>query len=147
MRRPRNPKLSLALSAAVILLLTIFSTTTRAAAQTEKVLHTFGFESKSGTDPESNLIFDSAGNLYGTTTYGGTDNVGTVFELTPKPGGVWTEVLLHSFAKNGTDGQNPQAGLIFDSAGNLYGTTNAGGIDSNGTVFELSPPVPPSTLD
>ncbi len=88
---------------------------------TETVLHSFG----SGTDgarPEAGLIFDSAGNLYGTTTAGGIHHAGTVFELSPRQGGGYTETVLHSFG-NGTDGQYPYAGLLFDAAGNLYGTT------------------------
>jgi uncharacterized repeat protein (TIGR03803 family) len=136
------------LSAAIVLLtlfLTAFLTAPGAIAQTERVLHSFGSNTKAGLAPASNLIFDSRGNLYGTTIEGGTDNVGTVFELTPKPGGAWTELLLHSFAESGHDGQSPYSGLIFDSAGNLYGTTTAGGVGSGGIVFELSPPVPPST--
>ena len=61
---------------------------------------------------------------------------GTVFELSPREGGGWTETVLHSFG-NGTDGQLPAAGLILDAAGNLYGMTNAGGIHGDGTVFEI----------
>jgi hypothetical protein len=60
---------------------------------------------------------------------------GTVFELTPQAGGGWTEQVLYSFGK-GPDGGNPYAGLIFDAAGNLYGTTAEGGTYSAGTVFE-----------
>ena len=85
------------------------------------MLHSFG----NGTDgvyPFAGLIFDAAGNLYGTTYEGGTYGYGTVFELTPTRGGGWTETVLHSFG-NGTDGDVPYAGLIFDAAGNLYGTT------------------------
>src|ERR1019366_8148458 len=73
------------------------------------------------------------------TTSVGAYGFGTVFELTPKKGGGWTEQLLHSFNNNGTDGQYPLAGLIFDKAGNLYGTTSGGGTYNLGTVFELSP--------
>ena len=62
-----------------------------------------------------------------------------MFELTPTAGGAWTEKVLHSFG-NGTDGVGPQAGLIFDAAGNLYGTTAKGGTYGiDGTVFELTP--------
>ncbi len=70
------------------------------------------------------LIFDDAGNLYGTTGAGGTYGYGTVFELTPAAGGGWTEQVLHNF--NDADGGKPQAGLILDAAGNLYGTTVRG---------------------
>ena len=62
-----------------------------------------------------------------------------MFELTPSPGGGWTEKLLHNFNNNGTDGANPYAGLVFDAADNLYGTTYRGGGYSVGTVFELTP--------
>jgi uncharacterized repeat protein (TIGR03803 family) len=113
---------------------------------TEQVL--YGFDGNpldpGGSDPLAGLIFDAAGNLYGTTLYGGTyDNCdgmgcGTVFELTPAGGGGWTEHVLHSFG-DGADGYNAQAGLIFDAAGNLYSTTNAGGAYNAGTVFEVTP--------
>jgi uncharacterized repeat protein (TIGR03803 family) len=110
---------------------------------TEKVLH--NFNGKDGISP-STLIFDAAGNLYGTTYAGGHATscggvCGTVFELTPKAGGVWTEKVLHSFNNNRKDGIQPWAGLIFDPAGNLYGTTAQGGRSacSCGTVFKLIP--------
>ncbi len=104
---------------------------------TERVLYNFG----SGTDgvgPEAGLIFDAAGNLYGTAAYGGSHGSGAVFELTPAAGGTWTEKVLWSFG-SGTDGANPFCGLIFDAAGNLYGATAFGGPHNYGTVFELTP--------
>ena len=104
---------------------------------TETVLHSFG----NGTDgivPDGSLLFDQASNLYGTTVLGGIHGLGTAFELSPRQGGGWTETILHSFG-NGTDGISPNASLIFDSNGNLYGTTYFGGIHGQGTVFELSP--------
>jgi uncharacterized repeat protein (TIGR03803 family) len=101
----------------------------------ESVLHSF--DDTDGQQPVGTLIFDSAGNLYGTTWIGGTYGWGTVFELMQNADGSWKESVLHSF--NSTDGQNPLAGVIFDSAGNLYGTTGYGGPDSYGTVFELTP--------
>jgi uncharacterized repeat protein (TIGR03803 family) len=118
----------------------------------EKVLHRFDNNHKDGFYPSASLIFDAAGNLYGTTYQGGAYRFGTVFELTPKANGDWTEKILHSFhryGKNGVygkDGASPYASLIFDSAGNLYGTTSAGGAfsgnncprDGCGTVFELT---------
>src|ERR1019366_44782 len=91
-----------------------------------------------GMNPWAGLIFDAAGNLYGTTYGGGTYDKGTVFELTPTAGGGWTETVLHSFNQTGTDGTEPLAGLIFDAAGNLYGTTYQGGTYSGGTVFEVT---------
>ena len=81
---------------------------------------------------------DAAGNLYGTTYDGGIHYSGTVFELTPREGGGWTETVSHSFG-NGTDGYEPYAGLIIDAAGNLSGTTVEGGIHGYGTVFEITP--------
>jgi uncharacterized repeat protein (TIGR03803 family) len=108
------------------------------------VLHGFGH----GTDgimPEDNLVFDAAGNLYGTTfcggAYGGCESFsGTVFELSPGVGGAWSEKVLHSFG-HGSDGSFPYADLIVDAAGNLYGTTSAGGAFGGygGTVFEIRP--------
>ncbi len=132
--------ISIRLSAAVIFAVALFATSTWAADQ-ESVLHSFG----RGTDGEyadSGLIADAAGNLYGTTATGGIHGKGTVFELSPRQGGGWTETVLHSF--DGTDGQEPFTSLILDGAGNLYGTTFFGGIhpcagSGCGTVFELSP--------
>ena len=103
---------------------------------TEKLLHSFN--DTDGALPRAGLIFDAAGNLYGTTSEGGAYSWGTVFELTPAGGGNWTETVLHSFG-NGTDGASPYAGLIFDAAGNLYGTAWQGGTYFYGTVFELTP--------
>jgi uncharacterized repeat protein (TIGR03803 family) len=103
---------------------------------TEKVLYTFG----SGTDgqfPIAGVNFDSAGNLYGTTSAGGTDGYGIVFKLTPSPSG-WTETILHNF-QNGSDGSVPYGGLIFDKAGNLYGAATQGGTAGGGTVYQLVP--------
>jgi uncharacterized repeat protein (TIGR03803 family) len=104
----------------------------------EKVLASF--DGTNGNLPAAGLIMDKSGNLYGTTLEGGASNFGTVFKLAKPAAGktVWTLSDLFSF--DGTDGQNLQSGLIFDSAGNLYGTTNFGGANSDGTVFELSPP-------
>lgn len=89
-----------------------------------------------GLAPQSGVILDQAGNLYGTAVGGGT-GFGLVFELSPSGSG-WTETTLYTF-HDGADGGNPSGGLIFDSAGNLYGTTFVGGADGRGTVFKLSP--------
>jgi uncharacterized repeat protein (TIGR03803 family) len=117
------------------------------AAGNETVLHTFGAKSPSGTGPIGGVIRDGAGNLYGTTYYGGDLSCGggfgcgTVFMLS-KAG---EEKVLYSFA-GGSDGTNPEANLILDSAGNLYGTTDYGGATSClydgvfpgcGTVFKV----------
>ena len=99
------------------------------------VLHSFREGYGDGILPRGALIFDSAGNLYGTTSEGGSDCCGTVFELTPQADGSWQETVLHSF--NGTDGDNPLAGVTLDAAGNLYGTTLQGGAEGGGTAFEL----------
>lgn len=90
-----------------------------------------------GAGPWSNVIFDQAGNIYGTTTGGGAHNAGTVLKLSPTGGGNYTETVLYSFA-GGNDGESPFDGVISDAAGNLYGTTAYGG-GGIGTVFELSP--------
>jgi uncharacterized repeat protein (TIGR03803 family) len=102
---------------------------------TVKNLHDFG----SGTDgrnPElGDLIWDQQGNIYGTTNSGGTSGNGTVYELTPSGNG-YTESVLYSFS-GAADGANPDAGLVFDNKGNLFGTTVSGG-SYDGTVFELT---------
>ncbi len=108
---------------------TVFELTPKAGGGwTEKVLHSFNLNGTDGAYPYASLIFDAAGNLYGTTSAGGTHGNGTVFELSPKQGGGWTEKVLHSFRIAARTGMRPQAGLIFDAAGNLYGTTSEGGI-------------------
>jgi uncharacterized repeat protein (TIGR03803 family) len=105
---------------------------------TETVLHTFG-DQPDGAHPQSSpVIFDSAGNLYGTTADGGAWGTGTVYELSPTAGGTWNETILHNFYDN-ADGGYPFSGVIMDKSGNLYGTTLAGGSKKLGIVFELSP--------
>jgi uncharacterized repeat protein (TIGR03803 family) len=115
----------------------------------ETVLHTF--EASDGANPASVLLFDSAGNLYGTTDTGGNLacqgglGCGVVFELSPQPNGTWAETVLYTFCSlsNCTDGRRPAEGpLIRDSAGSLYGTTETGGGtgcggDGCGVVFRL----------
>jgi uncharacterized repeat protein (TIGR03803 family) len=106
----------------------------------------------SGSGGTSNLIFDAAGNLYGTRSFGGTYGGGVAFELSPKAGGGWAEKALYNFGGvgHGLDGYQVSSGLIFDAAGNLYGTTEYGGgggqecgngmgVDGCGTVFRLTP--------
>ena len=116
----RGKRLSFGLRAALaICTVTVFVTTTCVA--TENVLHNFNDNDKDGYNPIAGLIFDASGNLYGTTKEGGAFGLGTVFELTPKAGGGWKEMVLLSFDDN--DGAYPVGGLIFDVFGNLYGTT------------------------
>src|SRR5262249_27533773 len=92
------------------------------------------FNGSNGANPLGVLIFDSAGNLYGTTNLGGAANDGTVFELAAGSGTITT---LATFT--GTNGANPQAGLLMDGSGNLYGTTRNGGAYNDGTVFKVAP--------
>jgi len=100
------------------------------------VLHQFT-GGKDGADSRASLIFDAAGNLYGTTLYGGAGSYGVVFKLAPNSKGGWTETVLHQFADY--PGAYPYAGLIFDAAGNLYGTTQGDGSTTFGSVFEITP--------
>jgi uncharacterized repeat protein (TIGR03803 family) len=102
---------------------------------TEKVIYAFSGSSNDGIFPFGSLVFDGKGNLYGTTVLGGPTFGGTVFELIAGSNGTWTENILYNFA--GADGSEPYAALIFDSSGNLYGTTLSGGTYGFGTVFEL----------
>ncbi len=111
----------------------------------EKVLYRFRANPKDGLNPYTNLTFDTKGNLYGTTYAGGRGNCfgkkcGTVFELSPSAGGKWKETVLYRFA-GGNDGEIPSSGVVFDAAGNIYGTTEDGGGTSCGcgTVYELTP--------
>ncbi|HZP24066.1 MAG TPA: choice-of-anchor tandem repeat GloVer-containing protein [Terriglobales bacterium] len=90
-----------------------------------------------GRNPVLGLVRDTAGNLYGTTPIGGTANRGVVYELSPNGSG-WTETVLYAFS-GGNDGAIPYSGVIFDQAGNLYGTASQGGANGNGVVFKLTP--------
>jgi len=119
---------------------TVFELTPKAGGGwAEKVLYSFAGNGIDGSMPFSSLVLDPSGNLYGSTPDGGLYSQGTVFELTPNPSGVWTEKVLHNFIYDGVDGNNPYANLIFDAAGNLYGTTVDGGLNGLGTAFELTP--------
>jgi uncharacterized repeat protein (TIGR03803 family) len=82
-------------------------------------------------------VFDTGGNLYGTTSAGGPNGYGTVFKLAPTAGGSWTETVLYSWGNTSSD-DAPLAGLILDATGNLYGTT-PGDNSGNGAVFEITP--------
>jgi hypothetical protein len=121
-------------------------------AQTYSTLYTFD-DGTDGNTISGKLILDTNGNLYGESSGGGSTNCtprcGTVFELTPN-NGVWTKTILYNFLGGTNDGAYPFGGLAFDTAGNIYGTTTAGGLtksrwnlceDGCGTIFELSHPV------
>lgn len=128
-----------------------------------KVLWSFAGSPTGGDTPLGSLISDGAGHLFGTTRFGGAVHnlacergCGTVFVLTPNVRGSWSEHLLYSFCQKYDasneqclDGEYPQAGLVIDGGGNLYGTTYGGGPGCSlasygcGTVFELSPPTSP----
>ena len=111
----------------------------------EQVLYSFQDNGQDGIQPEASLIFDNAGNLYGTTYLGGSGGDGSVFELSPNSGGGWSEKILYNFQFNSAQGTIPSSGLVFDKGGNLYGTTEQGGTGdcgfemACGTVFELAP--------
>lgn len=110
---------------------TVFEYNTASGAET--VLYSFSGVSD-GEFPYSTLVMDSSGNLYGTTSASGPNADGTVFEINPAtPGQIDT---LYAFA-GGSDGAYPQAGLVMDASGNLYGTTANGGSAGDGTVFEI----------
>lgn len=98
----------------------------------ENVVHTFG-NGTDGAEPVGGVVFDKAGNFYGTTLLGGTDGNGTVFQVTPS--GV--ETVIYNFT-GGTDAVNPAAGVTVDAKGNLYGTTSFGGANGVGAVYKLS---------
>jgi uncharacterized repeat protein (TIGR03803 family) len=102
------------------------------AAGDESVLYSFTGQ-PDGENPFAGVIRDTAGNLYGTTYVGGASGYGVVFKLEPSG----KERVLHSFAGPPTDGAYPAAVLVADAAGNLYGTTTAGGSSNAGTVFKL----------
>ena len=110
---------------------------TLSAAQTYTVLHSFN-GTTDGFNTYGGLVIDSSGNLYGTASHGGdmtcgNQGCGVVFKIDASG----NETVLHVFESNGTDGTNPEGGLIRDAAGNLYGTTARGGTSNYGTIFKL----------
>lgn len=120
------------------------------ASWTQSVLYSF----QGGTDgagPQGQLVFDASGSLYGITTSGGSQNCGydsgcgTIFELSPPSsiGGSWTESVLYAFSSQDEDGYLPTSGMVFAKSGALYGVTEGGGPNSEGTVYQLSPPASP----
>jgi uncharacterized repeat protein (TIGR03803 family) len=113
----------------------VYELTPSNGSWTESILYGFTGGNDGGA-PTAGLIFDSTGNLYGTATVGGLYNGGTVFQLS-RAGSGWAENVLYNFT--GNDGYQPVGGLTFDQAGNLYGTTKAGGLAGGGAAFELAP--------
>ncbi|WP_050734681.1 choice-of-anchor tandem repeat GloVer-containing protein [Methylobacterium sp. ARG-1] len=114
---------------------------------TQQTLFSFAAQPSNGSGnatgalPFAGLTADAQGNLYGTTRYGGTNNTGVAYELVKGANG-YTQQTLFSFAANGigtgnTTGANPSAGLTADAQGNLYGTTDRGGVNDTGSVYEL----------
>jgi uncharacterized repeat protein (TIGR03803 family) len=115
---------------------TIFELAQASSGWTLRTLYAF-LGQPDGSFPYGALLFDPAGNLYGTTYYGGTSDLGTAYQLTRASGGSWTEKVIYGF-KSGQDGNSSISNLVSDSAGNLYGTTSEGGLGS-GTIFALAP--------
>lgn len=114
---------------------TVYELLPSGSGWTLNLLHKFS-GGNDGALPYGGVIFDSSGNLYGTTSLFGLHNGGTIFQLVPS-GGTWAENVLFSFDIS-TSGAAPQGGLIFDKSGNLYGTTTNGGTGGGGKIFELS---------
>jgi uncharacterized repeat protein (TIGR03803 family) len=119
----------------------VFKLTPGASKWTEKVLHSFGNDANDGCGSVAGLTVDAAGNLYGTTFYGGLYNDGTIFKMTLGTNGKWTEKVVHNFnwSLYVKDGTSPGAGLVVDTKGNLYGTTENGGNYNFGAVVEMTP--------
>ena len=114
----------------------VFKLTNSNGTWDETVLYSFT-GGADGSYPIGALIADKAGNLYGVTDAGGSQNAGVVFELSNSAGS-WQETVLHDFG-SGFDGANPQGPLVFDAHGNLFGTTVIGGGLNGGTVYEMTP--------
>jgi len=115
---------------------TVYELVNTSGSYTQRILYDFVSTGGDGVNPFAGLLMDSAGNLYGTTYGGGASGAGTAFQLV-NSGGNYTEKILYSFGATSSDGVNPVAVLLMDSAGNLYGTTAGGGASGDGTVFEL----------
>jgi hypothetical protein len=125
----------------------------------ESVLHSFQDNGSDGLNPQSNLLLDKTGNIYGTTPSGGdtqgdncpnSNGCGAIFELSPGSNGGWVENIIYAFQDNGEYGADPFGGVIADNKGNLYGAATYGGVggtcqygppipDGCGTLFEFTP--------
>jgi len=117
---------------------TVFELTPSLGGWSETQL--WAFNGTDGANPLGGVVFDNVGNIYGTTYSGGLFGGGTVFRLTPLTGGGWAESTIFSFT-GGNNGCQPYAGVVFDTTGSLYGTTQRCGADVVGTVFKLTPTV------
>lgn len=112
-------------------------TPTSSGVWKETFVYSFG-GTPDGANPSGNPLVDTQGNIYGTTSAGGTNGLGTVYRLQPK-GSSYSESILYSFGSGKSDGAHPMAGLILDKKGALYGTTVKGGSAGYGSVFKLTP--------
>jgi uncharacterized repeat protein (TIGR03803 family) len=116
----------------------VFKLTNSNGTWTQSVIHYFS-GGNDGSGPGSGLAFDRHGNLYGMTPTGGAYGLGTIYQLQPQSNGTWKLHVAHAFT-GGVDGSSGSAGrLILDHAGNFYGVTTVGGANGDGIVFELSP--------
>jgi uncharacterized repeat protein (TIGR03803 family) len=122
-----------------MILALVLAAAMQAAAQRETILHEFPTGQDDGVGDYAGLVRDAAGNLYGATASGGSYGVGTVYMLSPRSGGGWSETILHEFNNNYIDGGLPLASVVLDAEGNVYGTTRVGGAFDLGTVYEISP--------
>ena len=107
---------------------------------TERILYAFQ-GGNDGNNPYGGVVFDLAGNLYGTTVSGGPGGKGTVFKLLPVAGSGWMKTILYGFSGR-ADGGWPGAGVLLDSVGNIYGTAaigGSGGFENGGVVWEITP--------
>ncbi len=123
----------------------VFELSPSGGGWTEQVIYTgsgpMGAVADSVPYGVAGLAMDAAGNLYGTTGYGGGKGYGMVYRLSPVENGGWKEKILYSFKGGNKDGSRPLAGVVLDAVGNIYGTTYEGGESGEGTVFELVAPV------
>jgi uncharacterized repeat protein (TIGR03803 family) len=115
---------------------TVFEQKRSGRTWTEMTLYSFT-GGDDGANPPAGVSLDAHGNLYGTSSFGGANGVGVVYEISPSDSG-WTQTILYTF-QGTTDGQNPVGGVVLDNDGNLYGGTFDGGVNGGGTVYELSP--------
>ena len=114
----------------------VFKLTASNGHWTEGVIHAFHDNGFDGFYPSDGVVLDQAGNVYGVTEAGGMNVAGTVYELSPSANG-WTEQILVAFSEYAN--YEPEGGLVFDRAGNLYGSTTSTLNDRAGSVFELTP--------